>query len=66
WKSGFLLLSALLFSAAHYLGAAGDSFNWLSFMARSLGGLVLGVVYLLRGLGPAVYTHAIYDIFTLL
>lgn len=66
WKSGFLLLSALLFSAAHYLGAAGDSFNWLSFMARSLGGLVLGLVYMLRGLGPAVYTHAIYDIFTLL
>lgn len=66
WKAGFLLLSALLFSGAHYLGAGGDSFNWLSFMARGLGGLVLGLVYMLRGLGPAVYTHAIYDIFTLI
>lgn len=66
WKAGFLLLSALLFSGAHYLGAAGDSFSWLSFLARGLGGLMLGLVYMLRGLGPAVYTHAIYDIFTLI
>lgn len=66
WKIAFLLLSAVLFSAAHYLGASGDSFGWLSFGARILGGLVLGLVYMLRGLGPTVYTHAIYDIFTLI
>lgn len=66
WKAGMLLLTALLFSGAHYFGAAGDTFTWLSFTARTLGGLVLGLVYMLRGLGPAVYTHAIYDIFTLI
>jgi hypothetical protein len=66
WKAGMLVLTALLFSGAHYLGVAGDSFSWLSFMARSLGGILLGLVYMFRGLGPAVYTHAIYDIFTLI
>ncbi len=66
WKASMLLLTALLFSGAHYIGSAGDTFSWLSFFARSLGGLVLGLLYMFRGLGPAVYTHAIYDIFTLL
>jgi len=66
WKAAMLLLTALLFSGAHYPGAAGDTFAWLTFTARTLGGLVLGFVYMLRGLGPADYTHAIYDIFSLL
>lgn len=65
WKILAVLISALLFSGAHYIGAAGDTFTWMSFLARTLGGLLLGFVYMLRGLGPAVYTHAIYDIYTI-
>ncbi len=65
-KGGVLLLSALLFAGAHYIGAAGDTFVWITFLSRVLGGIVLGAIYMLRGLGPAVYTHAIYDIYTIL
>ncbi|MEA2077017.1 MAG: CPBP family intramembrane glutamic endopeptidase [Candidatus Marinimicrobia bacterium] len=66
WKIIAVLISALLFSGAHYIGAAGDTFTWMSFLARTLGGLLLGFVYMLRGLGPVIYTHAIYDIYTIL
>lgn len=65
WKILAVLVSALLFSGAHYIGAAGDSFTWVSFLTRTLGGLLLGFVFMLRGLGAAVYTHAIYDIYTI-
>ncbi|MFO7841641.1 MAG: CPBP family intramembrane glutamic endopeptidase [Fidelibacterota bacterium] len=66
WKGAAILISALAFSAAHYIGAAGDVFTPLSFFSRTFGGIMLGGVYMLRGLGAAVYTHAIYDIYTLL
>lgn len=62
---GMVLISALLFSAAHYLGEFGDAFNWQTFLARTAGGVMLGIIYRYRGLGPAIYTHAIYDIYTL-
>ena len=65
WKILAIVISALLFAGAHYIGAVGDSFDWLTFLARTLGGLLLGFVFMLRGLGAAVYTHAIYDIYTL-
>ncbi|MBN2781354.1 MAG: CPBP family intramembrane metalloprotease [Candidatus Marinimicrobia bacterium] len=65
-KTAALLASALLFAGAHYIGAAGDDFAWLTFLTRTLGGVLLGLVYMLRGLGPAVYTHAIYDVYTIL
>ncbi|MFA6618896.1 MAG: CPBP family intramembrane glutamic endopeptidase [Candidatus Neomarinimicrobiota bacterium] len=63
WKVIAVFLTAFLFSAAHYIGASADIFFWSTFLTRSLGGLLLGFVFMFRGLGPAVYTHAIYDIF---
>jgi len=65
WKTLAVLISALFFAGAHYMGVAGDTFSWMSFLTRSLGGLLLGLVFMLRGLGAAVYTHAIYDIYTI-
>lgn len=65
WKILAVLISSLIFSGAHYIGSAGDTFTWLSFIMRTLGGLLLGFIYMLRGFGPAVYTHAIYDIYTI-
>lgn len=59
-----ILISALIFSGAHYLGEFGDSFTIQTFLARTAGGVMLGFVYMYRGLGAAVYTHAIYDVFT--
>ncbi len=61
-KIAAVLISALIFSAAHYIGAGAYEFLWSTFIIRTLGGLLLGFVFMLRGLGPAVYTHAIYDV----
>ena len=65
WKLLALFVSSLLFSGAHYIGSAGDVFLWNTFLLRMLGGFLLGIVYMFRGLGPAVYMHAIYNIYTI-
>jgi len=60
-----LLLSALAFSAAHYLGPGAEPFLWASFAFRLVLGLVLGVIFLWRGLDTAAYSHFLYDLFVL-
>lgn len=55
-------LSALLFSAVHYIGSMGDAFTLSSFTYRFLFGLLLNAVYLYRGFGIAAWTHALYDV----
>lgn len=55
-------LSALLFSAVHYMGSMGDLFTFSSFMYRFLFGLILNGIYIWRGFGVAAWTHAIYDV----
>ena len=57
-----VVLSALLFSAVHYIGAMGDPFTMDSFLYRFLFGLILNGIYVYRGFGVAAWTHAIYDI----
>jgi membrane protease YdiL (CAAX protease family) len=57
-----VVLSALLFSAVHYIGAMGDAFTLNSFLYRFLFGLILNGIYVWRGFGVAAWTHAIYDI----
>lgn len=57
-----VLLSALLFSAVHYIGSMGDAFTIGSFLYRFLFGLILNGIYVWRGFGVAAWTHAIYDI----
>lgn len=60
-----LLISSLLFSSAHHIGSLGDSMDTSIFLFRTLCGLTLGAVFLARGLGIAVWTHAIYNILVL-
>ena len=55
-------LSALLFSAVHYMGDMGDFFTLNSFFYRFLFGLMLNGLYVSRGFGVAAWTHAIYDV----
>jgi hypothetical protein len=55
-------VSALLFSAVHYVGALGDSFSLGSFVFRALSGLYLAALYRFRGFAVAVYAHALYDV----
>ena len=56
------VVSSIAFSAIHYLGPLGDSFQLVSFVFRMLAGLYLVAVYRFRGFAVAVYTHAIYDL----
>jgi hypothetical protein len=57
-----VLLSALLFSSFHYIGAYGDTMRVSSFVFRLLAGLVFSSLYVVRGFGITAWTHAIYDV----
>ncbi|HEY4321025.1 MAG TPA: CPBP family intramembrane glutamic endopeptidase [Gemmatimonadales bacterium] len=61
-----VIVSALLFSAFHYVGAYGDPVELRSFLFRMLAGLVFSTIYILRGFGVAAWTHALYDVFVTL
>ena len=56
------LLGAFVFSAYHYVGPYGDPFSLQTFLYRFVAGLVLNVLYLVRGFGITAYTHAFYDV----
>jgi lysylphosphatidylglycerol synthetase-like protein (DUF2156 family) len=56
------LVSALLFSGAHYVGRYGDAFSVDTFVFRALAGLVFAGICRWRSFAVAAYTHAIYDI----
>jgi len=57
-----VLASALVFSACHYFVLGHEPFGTYDFLYRFFFGLALSAIYIYRGLGVAVYTHAIYDI----
>lgn len=59
------LVSAVVFSGMHYLGPLGDGFDARSFVARTVLGLALTVIYATRGFAAAVWTHALYDVWVL-
>ncbi|MBM4054624.1 MAG: CPBP family intramembrane metalloprotease [Planctomycetes bacterium] len=61
-----ILFSALIFTLMHYIGSLSGEFTYTSFMFRILSGIVLSCIFMFRGIGIAVYTHAIYDVFALL
>ena len=57
-----VLVSSLMFSAAHYVGPAADPFNGFGFVFRTLAGVMFASVMVTRGFGICVGTHAVYDI----
>jgi len=63
-----VLLTSLLFAAAHYVGPHGEplqwsgSVFWFSFLFRFLAGIFFSVLFVYRGFGIAAGTHAGYDI----
>jgi hypothetical protein len=70
WPRGGLMsalawgvLVALAFSAWHYLGP--EHFQAKSFVFRWICGLVFTAIYVFRGFAPAVWTHALYDLWVL-
>ena len=58
-------LTAALFSGWHYVGDLGDDFAWKSFTFRWVCGMVFTVIFAFRGFAPAVWTHALYDLWVI-
>jgi len=56
-----VVLTSLLFSAAHYVGPLGDTFELYSFTFRTLAGIFFATLFVVRGFGIAAGTHAAYD-----
>jgi hypothetical protein len=55
-----LILSAVMFSAYHYLG--NEPFNAATFLFRTAMGIYLAGIFIYRGFGIAVGAHAVYDV----
>ncbi len=56
-----VILTSLLFSAAHYMGPLGDTFELYSFTFRTLAGIFFATLFVIRGFGIAAGAHAAYD-----
>ena len=54
-----------MISAIHHIGVMGDPFTLGTFLFRFFAGILLAVIFHVRGFAVAVYTHAIYDIFVM-
>lgn len=59
------ILIACVFSGWHYVGDLSDSFDLATFSFRAVCGLVFTLIYEFRGFAPAVWTHALYDLWIL-
>jgi hypothetical protein len=57
------LVSSLLFSAAHHMGALGEPWSANVFVYRTIAGAVFATIFYYRSLAHAVYTHAFYDLY---
>jgi hypothetical protein len=62
---GWAVLCAGVFSGWHYVGPYGDPFELRSFVFRWVCGMVFTAIYAFRGFAPAVWTHALYDVWVL-
>lgn len=60
-----IVAAAAVFSAWHFLGPQADPVSAGRFSYRLIAGLLLSVIFLLRGMGIACYAHAIYNMITL-
>jgi len=61
----WILAAAGLFSLWHYVGPLADPLELKSFVFRWTCGVVFTLIFALRGFAPAVWTHALYDIWVL-
>jgi len=57
-----ILVSAVGFSTAHFVGPHADPWNLRSFVFRTLAGVVFALLLTTRGLGITVGTHCAYNV----
>ena len=57
-----VLVTSLLFSAAHHAGPSGEPFDSFRFCFRTLAGGVFAGLFVLRGFGITACSHALYDL----
>jgi membrane protease YdiL (CAAX protease family) len=60
---GGVVITSLVFSAAHYIGPYGEPLVAYTFVFRAVAGAFFAVLFVYRGFGIAAGTHALYDIF---
>ncbi len=60
------VVCATAFSLWHHIGPMGEPFALQPFVFRTVCGLVFTAIYAFRGFAPAVWTHALYDVWALL
>ena len=60
-----VIVGAVVFSAAHYVGPYGDHLTIYSFVFRMIAGVFFSALFVLRGFGITAWTHALYDVFLL-
>ncbi|MBC7821830.1 MAG: CPBP family intramembrane metalloprotease [Planctomycetaceae bacterium] len=57
-----VLITSLLFSAAHHAGPSGEPFDLFRFTFRALAGGIFAALFVLRGFGITAASHALYDL----
>jgi membrane protease YdiL (CAAX protease family) len=57
-----VLITSVLFSAAHHAGPAGEPFDGFRFCFRTLAGVIFAALFVQRGFGITVASHALYDL----
>jgi hypothetical protein len=62
---GWAVIAASVFAGWHYVGALGDPWSVQTFVFRAVCGLVLTAIFAFRGFAPAVWTHALYDVWVM-
>lgn len=58
-----IAISAVLFAVSHF--RADNPFTWSAFTFYTVAGLYFAMIYVLRGFGIVVATHALYDVFVI-
>ena len=57
-----VVISSLLFAAAHHVGPYGEPYETYCFFFRFVAGVFFSVLFIYRGFGIAAGSHAAYDI----
>ena len=57
-----MVASAILFAAFHHVGVGGEPYDPAIFAFRAVAGVVLGLLFAVRGFCVVVYAHAVYDL----